>query len=622
LYWDIVYDPIPDHTNLPTGDIGTFTIPIDTIVNCSSRYIIRDLRMNPLLDTGESFMTTGENEQILRNLSEVYYEFQLETEDLFNNISTGGSVHVYFDRIPPPSPELSLYGENIKLFDNMIYLNGQSFTAGWRCVEDRTNEGSKTAGTGTYRISFYNTTQEIVHTILGDYNSDPFDISNITEGEYIIELSAMDIVGNQSDVNSLSVFIDRIPPEDPENILFTNSITVNGNIYREPDSDQTELIWSHEEFSPDGQNLNGLNGFIIYRWLFDDQWDTGVFTQALSNPLQISTGTNFLKYRITAIDETGNESPGIVAEANIVPQLGQITFPDPCYIYDTAYESYCLRWNHLNTDISGIDTGVDYYEPVIKDEDYPADLIADNNTHTVWFSVTKGTHGHNQALRKKNQNPYNHKRKYRDSKNEIVLEQKQTSTLEKVITYIDSPGEGSAINTDTILLHGRVYGFGKLTVTTNLKITDVYGNIFSVQIDNPDEGLNIIAFPVRSNDLNEISTAPIVSPVFKFLTVDENNNSTSHDTVFSKPYVGIIRYDENFIPAYVPEQNLGVYRFDTTWERWILLEDCCINPDTNTAVFTSNHFPLYSVQATTAQDFSAHEPSGTQTHNLFRICQP
>jgi RHS repeat-associated protein len=101
----------------------------------------------------------------------------------------------------------------------------------------------------------------------------------------------------------------------------------------------------------------------------------------------------------------------------------------------------------------------------------------------------------------------------------------------------------------------------------------------------------------------------MTSPIYSFTAlVDGPSGLEEREGVeFSKDYVGILCYDQSEVPEGFPEENMGLYYWDTTWSKWFLVEKHAVDVEKNTVVFSTSHFTLFSVQPTVISDLSPQE---------------
>ena len=78
-------------------------------------------------------------------------------------------------------------------------------------------------------------------------------------------------------------------------------------------------------------------------------------------------------------------------------------------------------------------------------------------------------------------------------------------------------------------------------------------------------------------------------------------------TEFSSEFIGTITYDESMLPDGFPEQNVGLFYWDTTWSQWVRVDKYAVDVELNTILFATSHFTLFSVQPTMIQDLSPQE---------------
>ncbi len=126
----------------------------------------------------------------------------------------------------------------------------------------------------------------------------------------------------------------------------------------------------------------------------------------------------------------------------------------------------------------------------------------------------------------------------------------------------------------------------------------------------PQEDKVVLVQEVESQGLQDASAYPIIGPIYSLSTLalgqDGSLSENSH-AEFSKEVVVVLDYDESRLPNGFPEANLGVYYFDTTWNKWFLIEKSAIDRDQHKILFFTNHFTAFSVQPTMIQDLSPQQ---------------
>ncbi|MDY7027332.1 MAG: RHS repeat-associated core domain-containing protein [Spirochaetota bacterium] len=121
-----------------------------------------------------------------------------------------------------------------------------------------------------------------------------------------------------------------------------------------------------------------------------------------------------------------------------------------------------------------------------------------------------------------------------------------------------------------------------------------------------DEIEEIRIYETVSEDMEGLSIYPIISPIYTFDALTSDGEVINH-VDFEENYVCKLAYDEELIPEGFPEQNLGVYYFDTGWSRWFKVEDSIVDTENNQILFSANHFTEFSIQPTVIEDLSAQE---------------
>ena len=134
-------------------------------------------------------------------------------------------------------------------------------------------------------------------------------------------------------------------------------------------------------------------------------------------------------------------------------------------------------------------------------------------------------------------------------------------------------------------------------------------NLFIPGESLPDVVTNIVITEVESDYLRKKAVYPIISPIYQFTIVAEEDGETVkyHHTSFEKDFIGMITYDESLLPEGFPEHNLGVYYFDPMWSRWFLVDKSGVDIENNTIYFATNHFTPFTVQPTMLEDLAPQQ---------------
>ncbi|MBN1699678.1 MAG: hypothetical protein JW881_19335, partial [Spirochaetales bacterium] len=123
-----------------------------------------------------------------------------------------------------------------------------------------------------------------------------------------------------------------------------------------------------------------------------------------------------------------------------------------------------------------------------------------------------------------------------------------------------------------------------------------------------DEGIACIEiYEEQAEGIPETAVNPIVSPMYEIHPVDSNGRKILEGNGIANDYVAAIRYDELMIPEGKREDELGVYYFDAVWGRWFIIDNYVVDRENNRIYFSSDHFSLYTVQATVSQDLGTEE---------------
>lgn len=127
----------------------------------------------------------------------------------------------------------------------------------------------------------------------------------------------------------------------------------------------------------------------------------------------------------------------------------------------------------------------------------------------------------------------------------------------------------------------------------------------------PEEVEKVVITEVISDQLVEASVNPIVSPILDFSVLKKDKTRAEHIS-FEEKFIGEISYDESALPEGFPEQNLGVYYFDSNWSRWFQVKDSGVDTVNNKVYFSTDHFTSFSVQPTVFEDLSPQELSNVE----------
>ncbi|MBK7918062.1 MAG: M23 family metallopeptidase [Chloroflexi bacterium] len=211
-----------------------------------------------------------------------------------------------------------------------------SYVAGVQTIRYRINEGSWQTYIGS-QVSFL---------VSGD-------------GEHVVQYYAIDKVGNQEAINSLTIKIDSIPPTAP-----TDIVEIHGAV-----SGQWQNSWSDPEFNWSAAT-DDASGIQYYRF----NWAGEQFFPTNTNfaPLPVRTGSYTLTIR--AVDNANNVGP---ASTPFYFNYDG-TAPPPPEIFHTAGIASGIWQNEIRT--------ADFYWPTPNDEGSGV-----NGYYLYWGSDENGT---------------------------------------------------------------------------------------------------------------------------------------------------------------------------------------------------------------------------------------
>ena len=205
----------------------------------------------------------------------------------------------------------------------------------------------------------------------------------------------------------------------------------------------------------------------------------------------------------------------------------------------------------------------------------------------------------------------------------------ENGTVQNITTsetcYKKNVDNGTTVKV-TIQAEDRAHNFGP-AVETALSLTGAaivplkeeeatlveYNNIkMAVPPMGPDSKiLGVMIKEIESPVLAERSVNPILSPIYSFTTLEDNNGNgvlteTNHAS-FEDEVLVFLSYDDSIVPEGFPESNLEVYYYDDLWGRWFRAEKASIDIEQNIIIFATNHFTNFSIQPTLLEDLSPEE---------------
>jgi RHS repeat-associated protein len=143
---------------------------------------------------------------------------------------------------------------------------------------------------------------------------------------------------------------------------------------------------------------------------------------------------------------------------------------------------------------------------------------------------------------------------------------------------------------------------GALVEFQNLKL-------FFSEESFPEGAREIVVTTVESSELEQAAVFGTASLIYDFTATieDEGGVHRQEGVDFSSEYIGVLAYDPAALPDGFPEENVGLYYWDTTWSRWFPVENYAIDTTNHVVIFSTTHFTLFSVQPTVVQDLSPQE---------------
>jgi len=120
----------------------------------------------------------------------------------------------------------------------------------------------------------------------------------------------------------------------------------------------------------------------------------------------------------------------------------------------------------------------------------------------------------------------------------------------------------------------------------------------------PEGIVSVTITEVSSDEMLELAVFPIISPIYSFdVMVAQNGELVAEANVpFKEEFACILGYNPALVPEGFPEENLGIYYFDTEWSRWVRVPNSMVDPVTNQIYFHTNHFTNFAVQPTMLED--------------------
>ncbi|MFP4662157.1 MAG: hypothetical protein ACLFPF_08200, partial [Halanaerobiales bacterium] len=123
----------------------------------------------------------------------------------------------------------------------------------------------------------------------------------------------------------------------------------------------------------------------------------------------------------------------------------------------------------------------------------------------------------------------------------------------------------------------------------------------------PDGIDKITISEINSEVLEEEAINPIIGSLYEFSAYQTESEEAEENIKMEEGYLGKIKYDVDLIPEGFPEENLGVYYYDTMFGQWFQVPGSGVDKENNEIYFMTNHFTSFSVQATVIQDLTPKE---------------
>lgn len=181
------------------------------------------------------------------------------------------------------------------------------------------------------------------------------------------------------------------------------------------------------------------------------------------------------------------------------------------------------------------------------------------------------------------------------------------STFTYRIVAVDRAGHESPTATDTSTVGIAVAPVDLEEPGGTVEFEDV-ALFFATEV-LPEGTAQIEVTTATSLELEEKAVFGLASPIYEFAisVYDAEGIHRESGTEFSQEFIGTIRYDESLLPDGFPEQNVGLFYWDTMWSQWVRVDKFAVDVELNTILFATSHFTLFSVQPTMIQDLSPQE---------------
>ena len=122
----------------------------------------------------------------------------------------------------------------------------------------------------------------------------------------------------------------------------------------------------------------------------------------------------------------------------------------------------------------------------------------------------------------------------------------------------------------------------------------------------PETIEKIVVTETESVEMEAKADFPLVSPIYSFSVVNEDNEIEKH-TEFESDYLCRLGFSEEDLPDGFPEEMLGVFYYDTLWSKWFKIPGSLVDTEQNQIIFKTNHFTGLSIQPSIIEDLSAEE---------------
>ncbi|MDA3939144.1 MAG: hypothetical protein PF693_07530 [Spirochaetia bacterium] len=379
-------------------------------------------------------------------------------------------------------------------------------------------------------------------------------VTSLVEGGNLVHIVARDLAGNETYLAPLNINADTTAPDN---------LVVQSNVSGWTNDNRPVLTFSAED--------PGI-GISHYEVSID-----GRSFQEQSSPFQtpiIEDGVRAII--VKAVDKLGNYSEkSINVSIDTLPPDSPSTFRAI-----PGNENVVLSWNEDDDEtVSYKITSLNGSEEVTIEVNRDSGLL-DEETNISSFELDYDKESAFNEVLLENGEVYQFSMVAVDrAGNESISKEVEVTIGVSIVEYDDE--EGSFIEFDSVKL---MIGPDSL----------------------PEEIEQIIIYETMSEDLEDLSTYPIVSPIYSFNAITADGEIIDH-VDFDEDFYAKLDYNEEDLPEGFPEQNLGVYFFDTTWSRWFKEPNSIVDTENNQIIFSTNHFTEFTIQPTVIEDLSPQE---------------